>query len=86
MVPAKDGRIPASRMVSRLPVPSQNGYSSVNASWTYFLSPYPRPTRTGASSRRTGDRGGGDQDADQPHRVRDQPGGLAQAGISGQVT
>ena len=58
----------------------------MNASWTYFLSSYPRPARTAASSRRTGGRGGGDQGADQPHRVRDQPGGLAQAGVSAQVT
>jgi len=28
-----------------------------------------------------GDRGGGDQGADQPHRVRDQPGGLPQARV-----
>ena len=41
-IPAKHGRIPASSMVSRLRVPSQNAeYSSVNAPCTYFFSPAP---------------------------------------------
>ena len=67
-------------MVSRLRVPSQKAeYNSVNAPWTYFLSPA-GPDRSVVSSN-PGDRGSGDQGADQPHRVRDQDGGLSQAGV-----
>lgn len=63
-----------------LRAPSQKTeYRSVNAPWTYFLSPACPDPRRGIFE--PGHRGGGDQGADQPRHVRGQGRRFRQAGL-----